>query len=260
MIFPPLYCNPFLNTEMLVADENKAHKRNKQLLIYFKPLINLIFPFVCCHCKRELLCDERYVCWCCEEEMCATFFAAQQAPTTLDKLFWGRVNIQNTHALFYFQKGKVSQTILHEIKYGFKGSLGVVMGKKMASAIIDNYAVKTIDALIPVPTHHRKKFNRGYNQSEKIAMGISAVTKIPIDTSFIRKIKNTTSQTKKSKTERLINVEGGFESVKFYEKYKHIAIVDDVITTGATLEVLIKEIRKSNPNIEISIFVLAMAL
>ena len=124
------------------------------------------------------------------------------------------------------------------------------------SANINN---SNIDVLIPVPTHHRKKFNRGYNQSEKIAKGISSVTGIPIDVKFLIKNKHTESQTKKATTDRWQNVVGGFSARKNVKSYKHLALVDDVITTGATLESLVKEIRKSNPSIEISIFALAMA-
>jgi ComF family protein len=130
----------------------------------------------------------------------------------------------------------------------------------MAEAFFLNSRGQTIDVLIPVPTHHKKKFVRGYNQSEKIAQGISKHTNIPIDNSFIFKRKQTESQTKKTKAERWSNVSGGFRQGGQNEnKYKHIAIVDDVITTGATLEALIKEIKQVYPMIEISIFALAMA-
>ena len=259
MIFPPVFFSPVLNKAMFVFYKTNDSKRNKRILNYFNALFHLIFPPLCSHCKKELLSNEKYICWCCDLEIQATFFEIQSNPSALDKLFWGRVKINQTFALFYFKKECVSQTILHEIKYGHKGGLGVEMGRKMARVIMGNYSTKTIDALIPVPTHHRKKFNRGYNQSEKLALGISEVTNIPIDTQYISKKNHTESQTKKSNAERWLNVIGGFGHVSSNKGYQHIAIVDDVITTGATLEALIKEIRKHNPNIEISIFALAMA-
>lgn len=259
MIFLPRLFLPVLNKALFVLNKTTDHKRNKRMLNYFNPLFYLIFPPLCSHCKRELLSNEKYICWCCDLEIQATFFELQRNPSALDKLFWGRVKIHQTFALFYFKKECVSQTILHEIKYGHKGGLGVEMGRKMARVITGNYSTKTIDALIPVPTHHRKKFNRGYNQSEKLALGISEVTNIPIDKKFISKKNHTESQTKKSNAERWLNVIGGFGHVSSNKGYQHIAIVDDVITTGATLEALIKEIKKHNPTIEISIFALAMA-
>lgn len=259
MIFFSVFFSSVLNRALFVFNKTNDSKRNKRILNYFKALFHLIFPPLCCHCQKELLSDERYICWCCDVEIQATFFELQSTPSSLDKLFWGRVKVNQTFALFYFKKGSVSQTILHEIKYGHKGDLGVEMGEKMARVIMGVYSMKTIDALIPVPTHHRKTFNRGYNQSEKIAKGISNLTSIPIDKHFISKMNHTESQTKKSNTERWLNVNGGFGRVTSNKGYQHIAIVDDVITTGATLEVLIKEIKKSNPNIEISIFALAMA-
>ncbi len=245
---------------MFVAPKTKCHKAFRSILIYYKPIFNLVFPATCIHCRRELLYEEPYLCWCCEVGFKHTGFENQKAPTPLDQLFWGRVPVYQTFALLYFQKGSATQSVLHELKYGHKPQLGIIMGRKIAEAFFLNLRGKTIEVLIPVPTHHKKKFVRGYNQSEKIAQGISRLTNIPIDNTFIFKRKQTESQTKKTNTERWSNVSGGFrQRGQNGNKYKHIAIVDDVITTGATLEALIKEIKQVYPMIEISIFAVAMA-
>ena len=245
---------------MFVAPINKYHTAFRSILIYYKPIFNLVFPATCIHCSRELLSEESYLCWCCEVGFKHPGFENQKVPTPLDQLFWGRVPVYQTFALLYFQKGSATQSVLHELKYGHKPQLGIIMGRKIAEAFFLNTRGKTIEVLIPVPTHHKKKFVRGYNQSEKIAQGISRLTNIPIDNTFIFKRKQTESQTKKTNTERWSNVSGGFrQRGQNGYKYKHIAIVDDVITTGATLEALIKEIKQVNPMIEISIFAIAMA-
>ena len=149
--------------------------------------------------------------------------------------------------------------ILHELKYGFKAQLGVQLGKWMGNDWLQKNQNLKIDAFIPVPIHSRKKFNRGYNQSEQLAKGIASILNVPVDCNFIRKIKNTKSQTKKSIFHRRINVENVFKLNKKWCQYKHIALVDDVVTTGATLEAMIAIINKRYPALEISIFVLAMA-
>ena len=135
----------------------------------------------------------------------------------------------------------------------------IIMGRKIAEAFFLNSRGQTIEVLIPVPTHHKKKFVRGYNQSEKIAQGISKLTNIPIDNGFIFKRKQTESQTKKTNTERWSNVSGGFRQGGQNEnKYKHIAIIDDVITTGATIEAC-SQLLQQIEGIQISVLSIAYA-
>jgi ComF family protein len=118
---------------------------------------------------------------------------------------------------------------------------------------------KGVEALIPVPIHSKKEFLRGYNQSEKIADGIAAVLNIPVVLDFMGQTKSTESQTKKSRFMRWDNVENKFQTTqKETTQYSHIAIVDDVITTGATLEAIIRKIRENNPEIRISVISLAI--
>ena len=116
---------------------------------------------------------------------------------------------------------------------------------------------QSIDALVPVPIHPKKEFIRGYNQSEKLADGISEVLKVPVVVDFLERTKFSESQTKKNRFLRWDNVENNFKS-KNRSHYKHIAIVDDVITTGATLEVIIRTIQENNPEIRISVISLAL--
>lgn len=226
---------------------------------YFKETANLIFPYLCLTCDRELLTEEQHICSFCIMDIHLIYFDPSTRENTLDKLFWGRVKVHTTFALFYFEKGTHEQKILHQLKYGFKAQLGIQLGKWMGTDWLQKNQDIKVDAFIPVPIHSRKKFNRGYNQSEQLAKGIASILKVPVDCNFIRKMKNTKSQTKKSIFLRRLNVQNVFKLNNNWRQYRHIVIVDDVVTTGATLEAMISIINKKYPALEISIFVLAMA-
>jgi len=222
-------------------------------------LINLLFPEVCEACETELSVRENYLCYPCWESIHLTYFEGFKEPSSLDKLFWGRVNLEATYALFYFQKGKASQKLLHALKYQFKGNLGVYLGSLAAKKLVDHPIFKEVQALIPVPLHPKKAFVRGYNQSEKIAQGIADVWKIPVIQQEVLKMKHTESQTRKDQFQRWDNVSSIFRVKGDLTKYQHIAIVDDVITTGSTLESMAKELKAANPLLQISIISLALA-
>jgi len=113
--------------------------------------------------------------------------------------------------------------------------------------------------LIPVPLHFKKEFIRGYNQSEVLAKGIAEVLAVPVDIKSIIRNKHTETQTKKSRFQRWENVDSIFEVKPGLNKYKHVVLVDDVITTGSTMEALIQAINKHHPQLEISVVTLAIA-
>jgi len=249
----------FINTYLLIYLKALFYRTYYHFKSYFKEMVNLIYPNLCLTCDRELLIEERNLCAFCLMEIHMIYFDPSTRENTLDKLFWGRVKIHTTYALFYFEKGTHEQKILHQLKYGFKAQLGVQLGKWMGNDWLQKNQGIKVDAFIPVPIHRRKRFSRGYNQSEQLAWGIAAILKVPVDCNFIRKIKNTKSQTKKSIFHRRLNVENVFKLSNNWRQYKHIVIVDDVVTTGATLEAMISIINKRYPALEISIFVLAMA-
>lgn len=221
--------------------------------------INLLFPEVCVGCETELSVRENYLCYSCWESIHLTYFEGFKEPSSLDKLFWGRVELNATYALFYFEREKASQKLLHALKYQFKGNLGVYLGKIVASKLVNHTVFKEVQALIPVPLHPKKAFIRGYNQSEKIAKGIASVWKIPVIQQEVLKTKHTESQTKKDQFQRWDNVTSIFKVKGNLSNYQHIAIVDDVITTGATLESMAQELKEANPSLQISIISLGLA-
>lgn len=218
----------------------------------------MIFPESCISCETELAQTEEYICSFCQEILKRTYFESFKEPSSLDKLFWGRVLLKHTFALFYFRSNSPARTILHSLKYQHKANLGVYYGRRMGQTIKKAGAFIDIEALIPVPLHHKKAFIRGYNQSELIAKGLSLELGIPVLKNAVKKLHHTDSQTKKSKMERWENVDRIFKGENL-KKYNHVALVDDVITTGSTLESLALEIQKENPNLKISIIALAFA-
>ena len=226
---------------------------------FISDLGNLIFPNSCLACEKELSRFENHICSFCEEDLPLTNFHHFTEATPTDKLFWGRVEVKSTYSHLFFEKNKTSQTVLFNLKYKNKPELGVYFGKKIGEKIKLMPAFSMVDALIPVPLHHKKEFMRGYNQSDVLTIGISEKLNVPMDNTTIKRTKHSASQTKKSRFQRWDNVNEIFKISNKINSYKHIVLVDDVITTGSTLESIIQAIRKKNANILISVVTLAVA-
>ncbi len=218
----------------------------------------LIFPESCLFCKTELTSSENHICGLCELELKRTYFEGFKESSALDKLFWGRVKLEKTFALYYFNSTTAIREILHELKYQHKESLGIYLGEQIGKVLKTTAFFSNLDALIPVPIHHKKAFIRGYNQSELLARGIGSEIGIPVLKNLTAKRKNTSSQTRKSNQERWENVVSVFQS-KALSSFSHVALVDDVITTGSTIESLVNELLNSNPHLKISVISLAFA-
>ncbi len=231
---------------------NKISKWNQDLL-------HLIYPNQCLICENELTRHQKSICNLCFSNLNFTYFEAYEEPTPLDQLFWGRVAVHGTYAYLYFEKNKGVQPVLHALKYKDRPEIGIEMGSQIGNKIKLLPVFSDLDALIPIPLHPRKKFIRGYNQSEKLAEGIASVINVPVDVDFISRTKYGKSQTTKGRFLRWDNIQGKFNfSPEGRKKHMHIALVDDVITTGATLETIIRLIHENNPEIRISILSLAL--
>jgi len=220
-------------------------------------LLHLIYPNECLICEKEIAVNQHSICSFCFNDLQYTFFERYEEPTPLDQLFWGKVRVENSYALLYFEKGKSAQPFLHALKYNDKPQLGVEMGNLIGEKLLHLKSFQSIEVLIPVPIHPKKEFTRGYNQSEKLADGIAQQLNIPVETNFLKRLKNSESQTKKNRLKRWDGIQNIFSAVK-QTNYKHVAIVDDVVTTGATLEVIIRAIQENNPEIRITIISLAL--
>jgi ComF family protein len=222
-------------------------------------LAHLLFPELCLICGTEISSNEKQICLSCLDEFPKSKLTADDNESPLQQLFWGRVKIENVYSWLVYSKESSTKTLLHQIKYKDNPHLARAIGTKLGKEIADFDWVKTIDAFIPVPIHPKKEFVRGYNQSEELAKGIKEIIDKPIDNLFLKRTLHTESQTKKGRFGRWDNIENAFRSNKNVAAYKHIAIVDDVITTGATMERIIHQIHKNNPELRVSLISLAFA-
>ncbi len=166
--------------------------------------------------------------------------------------------IWDAYSLFFFTKEGVEQVLIHHLKYHDSKYIGFFLGKRLGQKLKNKIQEGSIDLLISVPSHHRKKYDRGYNQSEAIAKGLSKQLNIPFSADFTFKIINASSQTRLNKNERAQNVKNSFLASPKFSNVNSIGIVDDVITSGATIKELCKTILEINRSIRITIFVLGV--
>ena len=198
-------------------------------------LLGLFYPRLCPACSEALYGNENILCLKCMSEFPRTGFYLDPE-NDMARLFWGRVMIRNAAAFFYYQKGSRYQNLIHEIKYFNQKQLGILLGRWFGDELT-NTPFRMAELIHPVPLHAVKLKKRGYNQSEQIALGLSEALGIPLETTLIERVVNTDTQTRKTKYERWSNVEGIFRVTKPNRlKNKHIILVDDVVTTGSTLE------------------------
>lgn len=199
-------------------------------------LLNLLFPNLCCGCGTYLYRGEAQLCTQCLYQLPYTDHHLH-SENIAARQFWGRLPCNAVMSLLYFKKGSRTQQIIHCLKYKGRKDLGVTLGNMIASKLLLNPTYSDIDLIIPVPLHPSRERKRGYNQSMSIAEGIAAILHKPINTSCLLRNKRTTTQTKKGRNNRFENMESVFSITKNeWIEGKHILLVDDVMTTGATLE------------------------
>jgi len=199
-------------------------------------LTHLFFPHVCQGCGSDLLDKNQLVCLHCYNQLPATQFHLHQA-NPVEKIFWGRISVEAAASLLYFTKGSVLQQLLHQLKYKGNQEIGRFLGNEMGKQFIQSDRFAAIDGLVPLPLFGSREKKRGYNQAKIIADGFSSATGIPVWNEVIRRTRSTETQTHKSRLARWMNMEGRFELVNPAQiSFKKILLIDDVLTTGATLE------------------------
>ena len=202
---------------------------------WFHSFWSLLFPRCCVVCGSPLSRGEECLCTCCNINLPRTGFHLRK-DNPVECLFWGRIpGLKRASSFLFYRKGSDFRRILHMLKYGGYKELGEVMGRYMSAELSSGEFFDGVDMIIPVPLHRKKQKLRGYNQSEWIARGIASVTGIPLCAECMIREKHTETQTRKSTFERWENVEGIFrlcDTVHF--EGKHVLLVDDVLTTGAT--------------------------
>jgi ComF family protein len=198
--------------------------------------IHLFYPHVCSGCGSDLLDKTSLLCLRCINELPNTGFAVQP-DNPIEKVFWGRLSVTAAHCQFYFEKESLIQHLIHQLKYKNNKAIGIYLGELTGKALLDSGRFNTIDYLIPLPLFTDKERKRGYNQAKIICDGIAKVMAIPVITNNVIRQRFTQSQTLKHRNERWINVEGSF-IVKHPPALagKNILLVDDIITTGATVD------------------------
>jgi ComF family protein len=208
----------------------------KEIFSYFNDLVALFFPELCTACGRNLYRNERVICTNCIYHLPLTNFHSDPE-NKMARQLWGRFPFVQTIAFLYFRKGSRIQNLMHQLKYKKNQETGIRLGELYAYDLKRSTSFKQADLIIPVPLHPSKLKKRGYNQSECIANGISSILNIPVSTNNLIRTENTETQTKKSRYARYENLINAF-SIKDKSELinKHIMLVDDVLTTGATLE------------------------
>lgn len=222
------------------------------------PVLHLFFPRCCVVCDGPLVEGEEVICTRCNIDMPRTDYHKVQ-DSLVERMFWGKIPLERATSYFFYRKGSDFCKIVHQLKYGGQKELGVTMGRFMAAELSASGFFEGVDVIIPVPLHARKRKMRGYNQSECIARGVSQVTGIPVDATSVVRVKHTDTQTRKSAYERWENVEGIFRLLHPEEfAGKHILIIDDVLTTGATT-VACADAFGATEGVKISVLTLAVA-
>jgi ComF family protein len=221
-------------------------------------LIHLFYPHICTGCGSDILNKENLLCITCINDLPHTSFA-QHANNPIEKIFWGRIPVKAAHSEFYFSKGSLIQELVHQLKYKGNKEIGFYLGELIGKSLLNSNRFLHIDTIIPLPLFADKEHQRGYNQATIISNGISAVINVPVINNNVLRKKSTETQTKKHRTERWENVAESF-IVKYPAllQRKNILLVDDVLTTGATLEACGKAILSIN-DVKLSIATLALA-
>lgn len=219
-----------------------------QLLSEFKAFTHLIYPRCCITCGSPLSNEEKELCISCLLTLPKTDFH-NSSFNPLNKILKGRIKVRSIHSYYYFDKGLRVQRLLHHIKYSGKRDLAVQIGEWYGYDLKKCGVYEDIHYILPVPLHESRLKVRGYNQSEAFAEGLSKSLNIELGKNLVVRNTNTTTQTKKSRIQRWENVSNVFQ-IPFPEilKNKNILLVDDVITTGATLEACAQEILNAGIN------------
>lgn len=198
--------------------------------------LHLFYPHICTGCGSDLLEENNQLCLRCINELPHTNFAIHPN-NPIEKIFWGRIPVAAAHSQFYFAKESLIQHLIHQLKYKNNTSIGLYLGELMGNTLVQSNRFSAIDYLVPLPMYADKEKKRGYNQATIICNGLSAAMNVPVLKGNVTRKRFTETQTRKHRIERWENVEGSFIiNGTDALKGKCILLVDDVITTGATVE------------------------
>lgn len=220
---------------------------SKLLVSYFSDFLSLFYPHLCIGCENVLPKGVEYLCPKCHYNLPKTHTHRLEVPQFREK-FEGLVNVQDVLVFGHFHKKGLVQKLLHELKYGEMPAIGEMIGKRYAKDLFESGFENRYDVIVPVPLHPKRLKERGYNQSESFAKGLSDVLGGSLNTNHLVKRKHIQSQTKKTKVERIRSLEGvfGVVNTRFFSG-KNILLVDDLLTTGATLLACLEVLKECGP-------------
>ena len=209
---------------------------------WFVDLLHLVYPNTCAACGKRLQKQEDILCLFCEYDLPKTDYHLEP-DNRIAKHFWGRVNLENVAALYFFSKGSRVQRMIHQLKYRGNTDIGIKAGQIYGDILKETPNFGSAEVIIPVPLHPKKKKRRGFNQSDYFAEGLSESMGIPWYADAVIRNVFTDTQTKKNRFNRWKNVESIFtvSNPELLEN-RHILLVDDVITTGSTIEACANEL------------------
>ncbi len=223
---------------------------------WWSRLLDIISPRLCVVCGRRLSPAERSLCAVCQLHLPRTYFHHTPYDSPMAQLFWHLTPVQRAAAFIFYQPHSEMARMVYQMKYGNSPDVGEDLGRLMAADMQQTGYFEGIDVLVPVPLTGKRQRKRGYNQSEMLALGISSVTHIPIETKALQRLSFGVSQTRLGRRERQQNVDSVFEvSRPQLLSGRHILLIDDICTTGATLTACAQALR-SVDGIRISILTL----
>jgi ComF family protein len=231
---------------------------NVSVVTWLKDFISLIYPHQCVSCDKTMYNLKNCICVSCQYKLPKTNFHLEK-DNIVAKIFWGKVDIYRAMSFCFFEKDGRVQSLVHALKYKGNSAVGVEVGEIYGVDLKQSGILLDVEYIIPVPLHAKKMKTRGYNQAESFGIGLAKGMEIECLPNVLVRKKHTETQTKKSQFERWLNVDSVFD-VEDYEKLKgkHVLLVDDVVTTGSTLEACTHSLLQVQ-NIKVSIATIAYA-
>lgn len=222
-------------------------------------LLHLFLPHQCAGCNSDIISREQVLCMHCINRLPLTHFH-MHANNPIEKIFWGRIPVTNAASYLYFSKDSLLQRIVHQLKYKGNKELGHFMGRKMGEALLQTNRFHDIDVLVPLPLFAARERKRGYNQAFILCQGMAGILQLPVLKNAVGRHAFSETQTHKNRIERWQNMQHKFElQQREAITGKHILLVDDVITTGATLEACARELLTA-ANTRVSIMTMAYTI